>query len=98
MADITREEVRRIAELARLGLDPAEEERLAGQLDRIVEAMARLRGVDTSGVEPMTHVLADLANVTRPDDPRPGTDREAILAAAPDRSGPFLRVPRVIDE
>ncbi|PZN08465.1 MULTISPECIES: Asp-tRNA(Asn)/Glu-tRNA(Gln) amidotransferase subunit GatC [Thermaerobacter] len=97
MAEITREEVRRIAALARLGLDPAEEERLAAQMERIVEAMARLRRVDVGDAAPLTHVLASLANVTRPDEPRPGTDREALLAAAPDRSGPFLRVPRVIE-
>ncbi|EKP94530.1 Asp-tRNA(Asn)/Glu-tRNA(Gln) amidotransferase subunit GatC [Thermaerobacter subterraneus] len=97
MADITREEVRRIAALARLGLDPAEEERLAGQMVRIVEAMAQLRRVETGDAEPLTHVLGGLGNVTRPDEPRPGTDREALLAAAPDRNGPFLRVPRVIE-
>lgn len=97
MADITRDEIRRIAELARLGLDPSEEESLAAQLGRIVEAMERLREVDTTGVEPLAHVLGDLTNVTRPDEPRPGTDRDELLAAAPDRSGEFLRVPRVIE-
>lgn len=97
MADITRDEVRRIAELARLGLDPSEEEALAGQLGRIVEAMERLREVDTTGVEPLAHVLADLTNVTRPDDPRSGAGRDELLAAAPDRNGEFLRVPRVIE-
>lgn len=97
MEEITAAEVRRIAELARLGLDADEEAQLASQLERIVEAMASLRQVDTAGVQPLFHVWPDLANVTRPDEPKPVSDGGPILDAAPDRNGPFLRVPRVID-
>src|SRR5207302_9827791 len=53
---ITRDEVRRIAALARLRLEPAEEERLTADLDHILEAFARLSTLDTSAVEPTAQV------------------------------------------
>ncbi|MGH7893550.1 MAG: Asp-tRNA(Asn)/Glu-tRNA(Gln) amidotransferase subunit GatC, partial [Candidatus Binatia bacterium] len=49
---ITREEIRRVAALARLRLQPAEEERLTADLDHILEAFAKLRLLDTSDVGP----------------------------------------------
>ncbi len=49
---ITRDEVRRVAALARLRLEPAEEERLTADLDHILEAFARLSTLDTSAVPP----------------------------------------------
>jgi aspartyl-tRNA(Asn)/glutamyl-tRNA(Gln) amidotransferase subunit C len=93
---ITRDEIRRVAALARLRLEPAEEERLTGDLDHILDAFARLRALDTTNVEPTAHVeefgalLADDA-VANP----PAGDE--ALANAPARDGRFFRVPKIIE-
>jgi aspartyl-tRNA(Asn)/glutamyl-tRNA(Gln) amidotransferase subunit C len=93
---ITRDEVRRIAALARLRLDPAEEERLTADLDHILDAFARLSALDTSAVSPTAQVEEDRTAfrddaVTNPPAP------EALLAGAPARDGRFFRVPKIIE-
>jgi aspartyl-tRNA(Asn)/glutamyl-tRNA(Gln) amidotransferase subunit C len=57
MARIDSEELRRIAHLARLRIDPAEAESLAHDLARVLDYVAELSEVDTTGVEPTAHVL-----------------------------------------
>jgi aspartyl-tRNA(Asn)/glutamyl-tRNA(Gln) amidotransferase subunit C len=93
---ITRDEVRRVAALARLRLEPAEEERLTADLDHILDAFARLRALDTSAVPPTAQVEEDRAAfrddaITNP----PAND--ALLANAPARDGRFFRVPKIIE-
>jgi aspartyl-tRNA(Asn)/glutamyl-tRNA(Gln) amidotransferase subunit C len=93
---ITADEVRRVAELARLRLEPGEAERLTADLDRILEAFTRLGALDTRNVEPTAHVeefgarLRDDA-VTNP----PAGDEP--LANAPACEGRFFRVPKIIE-
>ena len=94
---ITRAEVEHVALLARLGLTDAEIDRMQAQLSHILETIERLRDVDTSQVGPTAQVIA-LENVMRDDEPRPGLDRESALANAPQREGPMLRVPVVLEE
>jgi aspartyl-tRNA(Asn)/glutamyl-tRNA(Gln) amidotransferase subunit C len=93
---ISLEQVRYVAELARLELAPAEEERLTGQLNAILEYMGQLAEVDTAGVEPTSHVLP-LTNVLREDEPRPGLTNEAALANAPDAHEGHFAVPKIIE-
>jgi aspartyl-tRNA(Asn)/glutamyl-tRNA(Gln) amidotransferase subunit C len=94
---ISREEVEHVAALARLGLTAEEIDRMQTQLSRILEAIEQLRDVDTSQVGPTAQVIA-LENVMRDDLARPGLSREAALANAPEREGPFLRVPTILAE
>ncbi|MBX5464083.1 MAG: Asp-tRNA(Asn)/Glu-tRNA(Gln) amidotransferase subunit GatC [Clostridia bacterium] len=94
---ISPDEVRHVARLARLALDEGEVERLAGELGAILEYVAQLQRVETAGVPPTAHVL-DQVNALREDEPGPGLEREVLLEEAPDREGPFWRVPRVIGE
>ena len=94
---ITRAEVEHVALLARLGLTDEEIDRMQAQLSHILETIERLRDVDTSQVGPTAQVIA-LENVMRDDDPRPGLDRESALANAPQREGPMLRVPVVLEQ
>ena len=56
--------------------------------------MAELGALDTASVPPTTSVLGAV-NVMREDIPRPFEDREALLANAPDRDGPFFKVRKV---
>jgi aspartyl-tRNA(Asn)/glutamyl-tRNA(Gln) amidotransferase subunit C len=92
------EEVRRIATLARLRLTPEEERTFAGQLSTILDYVAQLRELDVSGVEPMTHALAE----GEPADLRADTlevclPPEEALANAPAREGTYFKVPRIIE-
>jgi aspartyl-tRNA(Asn)/glutamyl-tRNA(Gln) amidotransferase subunit C len=94
---ITRADVEHVAELARLGLTDAELDRMVGELSRILQAIAVLQDVDTSMVGPTAQVI-HLENVMRDDVARPGMSREAVLANAPIREDPMLRVPVVLEE
>ncbi|MCI0403763.1 MAG: Asp-tRNA(Asn)/Glu-tRNA(Gln) amidotransferase subunit GatC [Acidobacteria bacterium] len=97
---ITRKDVERVAALAHLEFDPVELERMAQQLDAILEYIDQLNRLDTTKVEPMAQVLAD----TRPnpsvreDAVQPCLPREQALAAAPEADGTFFKVPKVIEK
>jgi aspartyl-tRNA(Asn)/glutamyl-tRNA(Gln) amidotransferase subunit C len=93
---ITRDEVRRVASLARLRLETDEETRLTADLDNILESFARLQAVDTSGVEPTAHV-EDMSAVMREDVASNPPASDALLANAPARSGRHFRVPKIIE-
>ena len=93
---ITREEVRRVAALARLRLDTAEEERLTADLDHILEAFARLSALDTSEVPPTAQVEED-RTAFRDDVVQNPPAGEALLGGAPARDGRFFRVPKIIE-
>ena len=93
---ITREEVRRIALLARLRFSAEEENRLTEQLGKILQHMAALERVDTSGIEPMAHAL-DVGNALRDDQVTNERNTEALLANAPAIDGNFFVVPKIIE-
>ena len=94
---ISREDVEHVARLSRLALSEAEAERMREQLSGILAYIDTLRGLDTAGVEPTSHAVP-LVNVMRDDDTRPCLPPDAALANAPDRSGEFFRVPRIIED
>lgn len=93
---ITREEVRAVAELARLKFSPEEEEILIGQLDKILQYMEKLNQLDTTNVEPLAHVV-DIVNVLREDQATSHTSTEALLMNAPAREREFFKVPKIIE-
>jgi aspartyl-tRNA(Asn)/glutamyl-tRNA(Gln) amidotransferase subunit C len=97
MAEISREDVLHVADLARLHLSDEEVDRMQSQLSNIFEAIETLRDVDTSHVGPTASVI-QLENVMREDVAKPGLSRDAALANAPLRDDPFLRVPTVLEE
>ena len=92
---ITRDEVHRIAELARLAPSAAQEEALAADLSRILDYVAKLNEVDTSGViaTPSTVHAAAL----RADELVPSLSRDDALAAAPAAHDGGFSVPRVLE-
>jgi aspartyl-tRNA(Asn)/glutamyl-tRNA(Gln) amidotransferase subunit C len=97
MADITRDDVLHVANLARLHLTEDEVDRMRVQLSNILEAIETLRDVDTSAVGPTASVI-QLENVMREDVVEAALTRDAALANAPLRDDPFLRVPTVLEE
>ncbi len=94
---LSRDEVRRIAALARLRLSPDEEARLSGELSAILDYVRQLEALDVSGVEPMTHALAAAETPFREDAVTPGLPPEEALATAPARAGTCFQVPRSIE-
>lgn len=98
MPEITREQVAHLARLSRLALDDAELASLAGQLDVILRAVAKIGEVsDAADVPPTTHAVP-LENVQRPDRVRPSLTRDVVLAAAPDVQDGRFRVPQILAE
>ncbi len=93
---LTVDEVRRIANLARLQLTPEEERRYAQQLSSILEYAARLLEVDTAQIPPTATVLP-LRAPLRSDIPRPCPPREKILSNAPESEAGMFRVPPVLE-
>ena len=97
MSTLSRDEVARVAGLARIDLTPAELDRLAGELDVIVESVARVSEIATADVPATSHPLP-LSNVFRADVPVAPVDRDTVLASAPAaQDGKFL-VPQILGE
>ena len=94
---ITMREVEQVARLARLALSDAEKERMRRELDGILSFIDKLRALDTEGVPPTSHAVP-MTNVMREDEPVPSLPQADMLANAPDRSGDFFRVPKIIEE
>jgi aspartyl-tRNA(Asn)/glutamyl-tRNA(Gln) amidotransferase subunit C len=100
------EDVRRVAELAHLELEPDEESRMLRDLNAILDYVAQLGELDTSHVAPMAQVSEVLAageapavesSVLRDDAVRPCLDRERVMASAPETDTVFFKVPKVIE-
>jgi aspartyl-tRNA(Asn)/glutamyl-tRNA(Gln) amidotransferase subunit C len=96
-ASISRDDVAHLARLARIAMTDDELDHLAGQLDVILAAVARVQEVAAEDVPPTSHALP-LANVYRTDEPRPSLGAAAALAAAPSAEDDRFRVPRILDE
>jgi len=107
MGAISREEVAHLARLSRLAVTDEELDRFAGQLDVILQAVARVGEVTAADIPPTSHSVP-LTNVLRDDVVVPGLTRADALDGAPDPAddparessdGPrFFRVPRILDE
>ncbi|WP_421655242.1 Asp-tRNA(Asn)/Glu-tRNA(Gln) amidotransferase subunit GatC [Leptothermofonsia sp. ETS-13] len=93
---LDRDQVRKVAYLARLELTPEEEETFTTQLSDILDYFQQLSELDTSDVQPTTRAI-DVSNVTRADVLQPYPNRDAILDCAPDREGDFFKVPKIIN-
>jgi aspartyl-tRNA(Asn)/glutamyl-tRNA(Gln) amidotransferase subunit C len=93
----TREDVERIASLARLALTADEKDLFARQLADILRYADEVLGIDTSGVPPTAQPLAAPPPL-REDERRPSLPRDQALASAPDPAldAGFFRVPKVI--
>ncbi len=94
---LSHEEVRRIAELAKLELTEEEVALYAGQLSNILDYFQKLQTLDTSHIEPTASVLS-LKNVLRPDVATPPLSPAEVIANAPDAEDNPFRVSAVLDE
>ena len=97
MALHSADDIRRVANLARLTISDEDVERLQEQLGKILQYVERLEEVETSHVEPMVHAI-ELTNVFRADEPTTSLPREQALANAPRSDGICFLVPAILDE
>ena len=90
------DQIRRLARLARIALQPGETAEVGSRLNRILELVGQIQAVDTTGIEPMSHAL-DVVQRLRPDEARDPDRRDAYQSVAPTvAAGPYL-VPKVIE-
>lgn len=94
---ITIKDVEHIAKLAKLEFTDAEKEKFTHQMNKILEYMEQLNSLDTSNVEPLSHVI-ELSNVFRADEVKPGVSTEDALKNAPNKDEHFFKVPKVIGD
>lgn len=96
MSDITRADVAHLARLARLAVTDEELDVFSGQLDAILDTVAKVDAVGDD-VPPTSHAVP-LTNVLRTDEPAPGLTRDQALAGAPSAEEGRFRVPRILGE
>ena len=90
-------DVEHVAKLAHLSFSGEEKEKMTLQLNDILKYMEQLSSLDTTNVEPLSHVI-ELSNVFREDEVKPGVSREDALKNAPAKSEEFFKVPKVIGD
>jgi aspartyl-tRNA(Asn)/glutamyl-tRNA(Gln) amidotransferase subunit C len=97
MADLTPQDVLKLARLSRLRLSKEEIERFTSELSAILKYVEQLSAVDTKNLEPTSQVTG-LTNVLRADEIIDyGESSEALLKNAPDRDGNYIKVKRVLE-
>lgn len=96
MSDITKDQVKHVAHLARLAITEDEAEKLTKELSAIIGFAEQLNELDTENVEPTTHVL-DMKNVMRKDEPKSTITQEEALKNAPDTKDGHYRVPAIME-
>lgn len=89
-------DIHAVARLARLELSAEEEQQYGRELGSVLDFVEALKRVDVEGVEPTAHT-ADLTNVFRADEPRPGLETADALANAPRAANGLFLVPKVIE-
>ena len=94
---LTRAQVRHVAQLARIALEPGDEEFYAEQLSGILGHIDRLQQLDTEAIPPTAQVV-EVTNPLRDDVPHPGLTQAEALANAPAAVNGFFRVPSIQEE
>jgi aspartyl-tRNA(Asn)/glutamyl-tRNA(Gln) amidotransferase subunit C len=97
MSTLSRTDVAHLARLARLAVSDEELDLFAGQLEVVLDAVARVGEADVEDVTPTTHAVP-MTNVVRPDVTEPSLPRDIVLAQAPAAEEGRIRVPRILGE
>lgn len=93
---ISEDQVRYVAQLARLQLEDDQIHDMSESLSNILSYMDKLNEIDTSGVSPTSHI-GSLETVFREDEAKASLPQDEALSNAPDRVGAFYRVPKIIE-
>ena len=97
MTKLTKEEVKHVAELARLAITEEEAEKFTEQLGQITEYVQTLNELDTTNVEPTTHVLP-LVNVMREDVAEKGLELDKVLLNVKEHENGLVKVPPILED
>ena len=95
MTKITKEEVRKVAELARLELNENEINNHAEQLEKILEYIKQLEKIDTNDV-PCTTRAIEVINVFRKDENKNYDSTEELLELGPSKEDKYYKVPKIL--
>jgi len=96
MTKINKEEVKKVAQLARLELNENEINKHAEQLEKILEYIKQLELIDTENI-PCTTRAIEVTNVFRKDEKKNYDDVEEILELSPSREDKFFKVPKIMN-
>ena len=88
--------LRQLAHLARLEFDATKEQEMLGDLNKILDWVAELNGLDTTDVEPLVHLSQEI-NVLRPDEAQNTINHQDGLRNAPRKDSDYFRVPKVLE-
>jgi len=97
MTKITKEEVKKVAHLARLELNENEINNHAEQLEKILDYIKQLETIDTDDV-PCTTRAIEVINVFRKDEKKNYDNTEELLELGPSREDEYFKVPKIINE
>ena len=97
MRRISSDEVKKVAQLARLELNESEINQHAEQLEKILEYIKQLEKINTEDI-PCTTRAIEVVNVLRKDEKKNYENSEEILDLAPSRENKFFKVPKIINE
>ena len=97
MTKITREEVKKVAHLARLELNEDEINNHAEQLEKILEYIKQLEKIDTNDVQSTTRAI-EVMNVFRKDEKKYSDCTEELLELGPSREDKYFKVPKILSE
>lgn len=88
--------LRQLAHLARLEFDATKEQEMLSDLNKILDWVEQLRGLDTTDVEPLVHLSQEI-NVLRPDEAQNTINHQDGLRNAPRKDSDYFRVPKVLE-
>jgi len=94
---VTKKDVEKIAELARLKFTDEELENFTPQMNEILSYMDKLNELDTENVKPLSHPV-EQTNVFREDELKPSISTDDALKNAPDKNEHHFKVPKVIGD
>tara|TARA_B100001029_G_C14806507_1_gene309960 strand:- start:282 stop:575 length:294 start_codon:yes stop_codon:yes gene_type:complete len=97
MKKISSDQVKKVAQLARLELNENEIQKHAEQLEKILEYINQLEKIDTDNIECTTRAI-EVANVLRKDEKKNYKNPEELLDLAPSRENKFFKVPKIIND
>ena len=97
MTKISKEEVKKVAKLARLELNEDEINNHAGQMEKILEYIKQLEKINTDNV-PCTTRAIEVVNVLRKDEKKEYDNSEELLNLAPSKENNFYKVPKILNE
>ena len=94
MERISKDDVKHVAKLAELEFDEEDLEKITSKLDKILDHVANISGVNTEGILPTSHVM-DIKNVFREDIVERSVTQESALKNAPDEASEGFKVPKI---